>query len=95
MYPAAMAGDFKSYGPCGRNAGWVQGFCHPPLCRYASAFATTKNQVKIVVPVQLENAPMGVCDGKHGVNISYKEKGGKTYVLGCRHATLGRTMRLG
>ncbi len=54
------------------------GFCHPSLCRYASAFATRKNQVEIVVPMHLAGAPMGVCD--ENMVVTYQGKG-KTYVL--------------
>ena len=54
------------------------GFCHPPACRNASAFATRKNEVRIVAPVQLAGAPIGACDENTG--LTYQGKG-KTYVL--------------
>jgi hypothetical protein len=54
------------------------GFCHPSLCRDATTWATKTNQVIVVVPVNLEDAPMGVCD--ESVILTYKGTG-KTYVL--------------
>jgi hypothetical protein len=54
------------------------GFCHPSLCRDATTWATRKNQVIVVVPVNLEGAPMGVCD--ENVILTYKGAG-RNFVL--------------
>jgi hypothetical protein len=53
-------------------------FCHPSFCRYATTWATRKNQVIVVMPVNLGGAPMGVCD--ESVMLTYKGAR-KTYVL--------------
>jgi len=54
------------------------GFCHPSVCRNAKVFAGKKNRIEVVVPVQLEGAPMGVCD--ENIVLTYAGKG-KTYAL--------------
>ena len=54
------------------------GFCHPSVCGSATVSATRKNQVVVTVPIQLEGAPMGVCDN----NLILTYRGiGKTYSL--------------
>ena len=54
------------------------GFCHPSICSSASVSATRKNQVVVTVPIQLEGAPMGICDDN--LVLTYRATG-KTYAL--------------
>ena len=54
------------------------GFCHPSVCRNAMAFASKGNRVEVAIPVNLEGAPMGMCD--ENIVLTYEGKG-KTYAL--------------
>jgi len=52
--------------------------CPPPQCRDLAVHAVKKNQIEILVPVQLENAVTGICDEEQ--ILTYRAKG-STYIL--------------
>lgn len=58
-------------------------FCHPSLCASPAVSATRKNQVIVTVPVQLEGAPMGVCD--ENLVLTYRATGTTYALAGVEH----------
>lgn len=54
------------------------GFCHPSLCQSPQAWASKKGEITVMVPEQLPDAPMGICDRRDTLIYRWT---GKTYAL--------------